>query len=318
MGNGLLKNKWVVWGLMLLITVIWGYAWVFMKVSLNFMGPFTFSALRFGTGAATLLLVVWLVKAGKPPRSMWKHLIVVGLLQTTIVFTFVMYGMQFVDAGKSSVLLYSMPLWSSLFAVKILGEKITSGKLFGLAVGMLGLVTILGWDILFVQNLSVIFGEVLIIVAAVSWAASNVYYRVKLEGMTQLQVSAYQMLFGTVGIVIATLFAEWGDPIRLTGESIFYILFTGVLASALCFTVWFLILSMIDMITATLSTLLVPVFGLFFGWLILDEELTNSILIGSVMIIAGITVAQVFGKEKAKQDVVGANHRLNTEEHEGS
>ncbi|TFJ94284.1 DMT family transporter [Lentibacillus salicampi] len=301
MGNGILKHRGVVWGLILLITIIWGYAWVFMKASLNFMGPFTFSAFRFGTGAATLLLALWILKSGRPPRRMWKHLVIVGILQTTIVFTFVMYGMQFVDAGKSSVLLYSMPLWSSIFAVKILGEKITNGKVLGLILGMIGLVTILGWDIFFVQDSSVIFGEVLIIVAAVSWAASNVYYRVKLEGMTQLQVSAYQMLFGTIGILIATLFAEWGEPVVLTGESIFYILFTGVLASALCFTVWFVLLSLIDMVTATLSTLLVPVFGLFFGWWVLGEELTNSILLGSGMIIVGIAVAQVFGKEKTRR-----------------
>jgi drug/metabolite transporter (DMT)-like permease len=55
------------------------------------------------------------------------------------------------------------------------------------------------------------------------------------------------------------------------------------------------------MVTATLSTLLVPVFGLFFGWLILGEELTNGILIGSGMIIAGIGVAQIFGKKKSRR-----------------
>ncbi|RYG73761.1 DMT family transporter [Lentibacillus lipolyticus] len=299
----------MVWGLILLITVIWGYAWVYMKAALGFMGPFTFSAFRFGTGAATLLIFVWLLKAGMPPRNMWKHLIVVGLLQTTIVFTFVMYGMQFVDAGKSSVLLYSMPLWSSIFAVKLLGEKITTGKVLGLVIGMCGLVTILGWDIFFIQDSAIIFGELLIVIAAISWAGSNTYYRVKLKGMTQLQVSAYQMLFGTIGIFIATMVAEWGEPVQLTGASIFYILFTGILASALCFTVWFMILSTIDMITATLSTLLVPVFGLFFGWWMLGEELTTGILIGSAMIIAGIAVAQVFGKEKRNQHELQRNRR---------
>lgn len=296
MGNSILKKKWIIWALILLIALIWGYAWVFMKASLNFMGPFTFSAFRFGTGAVTLLLVVWLLKAGKPPREMWKHLIVVGILQTSIVFLLVMYGMQFVDAGKSSVLLYSMPLWSSIFAVKILGEKISAGKVIGLGIGMLGLLTILGWDVFIVQDPKVIFGEVLIVVAAVSWAASNVYYRLKLQDMDKIQVTAYQMLFGTIGIIVATFFAEWGEPVQLTGESIFYILFTGVLASALCFTVWFVLLSTIDMVTATLSTLLVPVFGLFFGWWILDETLTSGIIVGSVLIILGIVVAQVSKK----------------------
>ncbi|MBP1948032.1 DMT family transporter [Virgibacillus litoralis] len=296
MGNSILRNKWIVWGLILLITIIWGYAWVFMKASLGFMGPFTFSAFRFGTGAVTLLIVVWLWKAGKPPRNMWKHLIIVGLLQTSIVFLLVMYGMQFVDAGKSSVLLYSMPLWSSIFAVKILGEKISAGKVIGLGIGMLGLLTILGWDIFMVQDPEVIFGELLIIVAAIAWASSNVYYRINLQGMNKIQVTAYQMLFGTIGIIIASLFAEWGDPVQLTGESIFYILFTGVLASALCFSVWFLLLSTIDMVTATLSTLLVPVFGLFFGWLILGETLTSGIIVGSMLILVGIVFAQLSRK----------------------
>ncbi|MFC4557581.1 DMT family transporter [Virgibacillus kekensis] len=293
MGKELLEKKWVIWTLILSITLIWGYAWVAMKASLNFMGPFTFSAFRFGTGALTLLLVVWVMRAGKPPRDMWKHLIVVGMLQTAIVFLLVMYGMQFVNAGKSSVLLYSMPLWSTVFAVKMLGERVTAFKAVGLGIGMVGLLTILGWDVFVVQDAEVIFGEILIVLAAVAWAASNIYYRLKLENVTKLQVSAYQMLFGTIGIVIATIFAEWGDPVKLTGESIFYILFTGVLASALCFTVWFILLSAIDMVTATLSTLLVPVFGLFFGWLILDETLTGGVLIGSGLVIVGIIVAQL-------------------------
>lgn len=296
MGISILKNKWIIWALILLITVIWGYAWVVMKAALEFMGPFTFSAFRFGIGAGILLLVMWVLKVGKPPREMWRHLIIVGILQTSIVFLFVMYGMKFVDAGKSSVLLYSMPLWSSIFAVKILGEKITAGKVIGLGIGMLGLLTILGWDIFVVQDPEVIFGEVLIVIAAVSWGASNTYYRLRLQGMTKLQVSGYQMLFGTIGIAIATFFAEWGEPVRFTGESIFYIIFAGVLASALCFTVWFLLLSTIDMVTATLSTLLVPIFGLFFGWWILDEALTIGIVIGSGMIILGIIVAQLSRK----------------------
>ncbi|GAA0590008.1 DMT family transporter [Virgibacillus siamensis] len=294
-----LKHKWMVWVLILLITSIWGFAWVYMKASLQFMGPFTFSAFRFGTGTVTLLLFVWLLKVGKPPRGMWKHLMIQGILQTSIVFLLVMYGMQFVNAGKSSVLLYSMPLWSSIFAAKLLGEKVTPGKMLGLGAGMLGLVTILGWDIFFVQDMQIIFGELLIVFAAVSWAASNVYYRLKLQGMTQLQVSAYQMLFGTLGIVIATLFAEWGEPVALTGDSIFYILFTGVLASALCFTVWFIILSVIDMVSATLSTLLVPVFGLFLGWWLLDEKLTGGVIAGSLLIILGIAIAQLSRGKKA-------------------
>ncbi|WP_404454479.1 DMT family transporter [Virgibacillus necropolis] len=296
----LTKNKWAVWLMILVITIIWGYAWVLMKLSLNYMGAFTFSAFRFAVGSITLLLIVWVSKKGVPPKSMWKHLIILGILQTSIVFLLVMYGLRFVDAGKSSVLLYSMPLWSSIFAAKYLGEKITPAKTTGLLIGMLGLLTIMGWDIWIGQSIEVIIGEVLIILAAVSWGIANVYYRLKLQDIPKLQSSAYQMIFGTIGIIIATLFMEWGEPVELNVDSIYYILFTGVFASALCFTIWFFILSIIDMVTATLATLLVPIFGLLFSWLILGERFTVGITAGSTLIIIGIIIAQVKNRSVGK------------------
>ncbi|MBD1381452.1 DMT family transporter [Bacillus sp. IB182487] len=296
----LLNNKWIIWFLILLITVIWGYAWVLMKASLQFMGPFTFSALRFGVGSLTLLIILFVMGGGVPPKKQLKHLIIVGLLQTTIVFLLVMYGLRFVDAGKSSVLLYSMPIWSSLLAANILKEKISNRKVLGLSLGIIGLFAILGWDVLIDQNPGKIFGELLIVLAALSWGGSNVYYRLKLKNANGLQVTAYQMFFGTVGIIIAAFFMEWGQPIHITPLSIYYILFTGVLASALCFAIWFLLLRVIDTVTATLPTLLVPVFGLFFGSLLLNEKLTLNIIIGSALILAGVIIPLFFRKEKKR------------------
>ncbi|QHS24019.1 DMT family transporter [Virgibacillus sp. MSP4-1] len=288
------KNRWAIGVMILVITLLWGYAWVLMKDALQYMGPFTFSAFRFGTGTLTMIIVLAIMRIGLPPKDKWGHLLVAGILQTSIVFLFVMYGLRFVDAGKSSVLLYSMPIWSSILAAKFLKEKVPRMKMMGLGMGFIGLLTILGWDIWINQNPSIIIGELLIVTAAISWGASNVYYRLKLSDVPQLQVNTYQMLFGTLGIILASIVMEWGDPVQLTGESIYYVLFTGVLASALCFTAWFFLLSLIDMVTATISTLLVPVFGMFFGWLLLDEKLTISIIIGSVLILSGIIIANVY------------------------
>ena len=285
------QHPWAIWILIFIITLLWGYAWVYMKQGLEYMGPFTFSAFRFGTGSMTMLLVVLLTKASLPEKRHWKHLAILGFLQTTVVFLLVMYALYFVGAGKSSVLLYSMPVWSSLLAVKFLGEKLTTAKSSGLAFGFIGLLTILGWDLWIGQSMEVIVGELLIVISAISWGIANVYYRVKLQDMPQLQVNTWQMVFGTIGIIITALFMEWGEPIILNSQSVYYILFTGVLASALCFTVWFIILRLIDMVTATISTLLVPVFGLSLSWLILDEALTVNILIGSGLILIGIVVA---------------------------
>lgn len=290
--KAVLNRKSTVYVLMLLIAILWGYAWVVMKASLEYMGPFTFTSFRFAIGSLTLLLIVWVLKLGLPPKKYVKYLIVVGLLQTAAVFLLVMYGLMFVDAGKSSVLLYSMPIWSSLLAVRFLGEKLELKQLIGLSIGFIGLLTILGWDIWIGQTPEMIIGELLIVIAAVVWAVSNIYFRLHVESLPKIQSSAYQMTFGTIGILLATLLMEWGEPIVWNATSIFYIVFAGVIASALCFTLWFMILSMIDMVTATIATLLVPISGLILSAIILGEEMTVSIIVGSGLIIAGIMIAQ--------------------------
>ncbi|MYL40280.1 DMT family transporter [Virgibacillus salexigens] len=287
------KNRTLIGSLILIITLLWGYAWVLMKQALDYMGPFTFSSFRFGVGAITLLVVAWIMKVGLPPKQYWKHIFVIGILQTAIVFLLVMYGLRFVDAGKSSVLLYSMPMWSSLLAAKYLNERLTLAKSSGLIIGMLGLLTILGWDIWMGQSIEIIIGEVLIIIAAISWAIANIYYRKKVQDLPQLQVSAFQMFFGTIAIMVVTLIMEPNEQLLLNAQSIYYILFTGIFASALCFTVWFLILSLIDMVSATISTLLVPMFGLIFSSFLLGEKITLGVFAGSVMIIIGIIIAQI-------------------------
>ncbi len=282
------KQKWFQWMLILLVTILWGYSWILMKDALQYMGPFTFSALRFVTGAAAMLLIVWLLRAGRPPRSALPHLIVVGILQTSVVFILVMYALKFIDAGKSSLLLYSMPLWSGLLAAIFLRERISKLRWGGVGLGIVGLLIVMGADALSQQSKDVIIGELLIILAAVSWGASNVYYRLKLSDLPKLQVNAYQMLFGTIAIALVSWIAEGGEPVVWTPESVYYVLFTGVLASAFCFTIWFMLLGHLDMIGATMPSLLVPVFGLFFGWLLLGEVLTVSVVVGSALILSGV------------------------------
>lgn len=296
------KNRLLLWLVILAVAILWGYAWVVMKLSLQYMGPFTFSAFRFATGTITMFVILHFTEGITLPWQHMKDFMIIGILQTAVVFLLVMYGLLFVDAGKSSMLLYSMPIWTSILAVTLLGERLTYGRVMGLSVGFVGLLTILGWDLWFEQSKSVIFGEMLIMIAFISWALSNVYYRRYLKDVSLLQVSTWQMLFGTMAIIIVSIIMEFGEPMIINMKSIYYILFMGVFASALCFTVWFLILSIIDMITATISSMLVPVFGLFLSYIIIGERLTGSVLIGSGLIVVGVVVAHLSKVEKESKE----------------
>ncbi|WLR51697.1 DMT family transporter [Bacillus tianshenii] len=285
-------NKLSLQLLVLAIVAIWGYSWVLMKVSLEYMGPFTFSLLRFAVGTFTLFLILFILRNPLPKKERLFDLFLLGLLQTTFVFLLVMYGMRFVEAGKSSVILYSMPLWSSLFAKIFLNEQVTSKKWLGISIGTVGLLFIIGWDVFLTQNLNVVFGEVLIVLAAVSWGMANIFHQKKFKNEDKIQVTTFQMFFGTLGIFLATLLIDSEKPLALTPMSIYTILFTGVLASAFCFSVWFYLLTKVNIVTVTISSLLVPVFGLLFSWILLGEEMNTQMIIGSVLILIGILITK--------------------------
>jgi drug/metabolite transporter (DMT)-like permease len=120
----------------------------------------------------------------------------------------------------------------------------------------------------------------------------------KFQHHDKFLVSTWQMAFGTVALILCSLLLEWGQPVRFTTMSVFAILFCGVLASAFCFTVWYFVLAKIDTTTAAVSLLLVPVFGLFFGWLQLKEKLDWGIMGGTLLICLGVYLATVSKKEK--------------------
>lgn len=287
----------------LAITVLWGYAWVLMKIALDYMGPFTFSAVRFVIGSITMLLILYWRKIPWPKREDWLYLAILGLLQTSFVFLLVMYGMLFVGAGKSSVILYSMPIWSAFLAYFYLGEKASKRTVLGLLIGTAGLFMIIGWDAIRVQNIQEMFGELLIILASFSWAAANIVVKRKFQAHDKFQVSAWQMIIGTMGIVIAAFIMEGNTPIFITGWSIFSVVFCGLFASAFCFTVWYFILGKINTTTASVSLFLVPVFGLFFSWLQLGERITAEVLVGAALILTGIYLTTVQQKEKQYKNV---------------
>lgn len=274
--------------LLIAITLLWGYAWLLMKIALDYMGPFTFAFLRFVVGSLTMMAIVYLRRIPLPGRADIPALVALGFLQTAFVFPLVMYGMLFVTAGKSSILLYSMPVWSIILAYFYLNERVTKKKLAGILLGTLGLTLILGWDVLREQNLKIILGESLIVLAAVSWGAANVFIKKRFQDSNKLFVSAWQMLFGTVGLGIVYLFTEWGKPIHLTPLSVWSVFFCGVFASAFCFTGWYVVLAKTDTTAASISILFVPVVALFAGWIHLHEQINTGIIIGTILISAGV------------------------------
>jgi drug/metabolite transporter (DMT)-like permease len=274
--------------LLVFVIVTWGYSWVLMKMGLGYMEPFTLAVWRCAIAAVTLLIFVKSRSIKLPHPRRWPDFIAVGLFQTTFLFGFMLLGMKRITAGKTSVLLYTMPVWTILLVHFYLKEKINTRQWAGVLLGSLGILFILGWDIISKQNPDIFFGEVLIIIAAVSWAVSNIWVKKRMAGEDIYRISALQLVFGTLGLLLIAIPTHGVFSVEWTPTSVYVLLFTGLIASAVDFTIWFYLIKKLDINITTFSSMLVPVFGLFFDWLILGSGLDWGTVTGGALILAGI------------------------------
>ncbi len=274
--------------LLAFVIITWGYSWVLMKQSLEYMQPITFVALRIALGGLVILPFILRHNDFRPSNFLKKNYIILGLIQTTAMFAFIIYGMKFVSAGKTAVVLYTMPVWTSFMIHFMLKERLNRGQWVGVFFGFLGILSILGWDTLVHQNKYIVLGEFLILMAAFAWAYSNIWIRTRLKGENPTLLNGYQQLIGVVFLIILAVTTEGMFEVNWTYYSLYIVLFTGIIASAVNFSAWFYLINKIDINITTYSSLLVPVFGLLFDWYILETSFDYGLIAGGIFIILGI------------------------------
>ncbi len=274
--------------LLVFVILTWGYSWVLMKIGLKYAEPFTFATWRCAIGGLAIIPFLYMKGIAFPRIEKLPDFVFVGLFQTTIMFGSMLYGMKFVTAGKTAVLLYTMPIWTILLVHFYLKQELNRSHWRGIASGCLGILFILGWDTLVHQSLSILFGESLIIIGAISWAISNIWVKRRMVAENTYMLSGIQLIIGSLGLALLAIPTEGVFNVTWTAEFIYAILFTAIIASTLDFTIWFYLLKNMDINTATFSSMLVPVFGLLFDWLILGTKLDIGIVMGGMLILLGI------------------------------
>lgn len=288
---------------MALLCLVWGFNFVIMKLGNGAFPPVMFAALRFLTGAIVLFAVSLIRKTPKPGRSDMKWYIICGLLQTTFFNIAIQISLNYVSAGLTSVLTYSMPLFLSIMAHRwIPGERLTIQKTTGIAVGLAGLFIAMN-----IQAGGSLWAVLLALSSAISWAAANLLFKIKLKHADPLQYTTWQMAIGAAGLWAFSLSFERGS-VQWGLMPIIYILFSGIIASALAFVMWNLILSRTEASKASVSLLLVPVVGILSGYVFLNESLHFVTLVGILLVLAGIWIVNMkqIGIKKAlnQQDLL--------------
>lgn len=282
--------------ILLTLAAIWGGSFLFMRVSAPEFGAFTLAALR--TGLAGLVLLPFLLHAGKHSlgelRQNWRLIALLGIINTLIPFTLFAYASQYAAAGYLSILNATTPFMAAIVAFVWLGDKLNRLTSIGLLLGFVGV------GVLALQKSA---GELAIAPVIASLLATACYgvalnlTQQKLRHITPLTLSTGSLL--TSGALLTPL-AIWHYPAAHPGLTAWLsAILLAVVCTAFAFVLLFRLISSVGPTKTATVTYLIPLFGVAWGWLFLNESLSLHMLIGGVMILAGVWLATRVPSTKA-------------------
>jgi drug/metabolite transporter (DMT)-like permease len=279
--SNLRASERAAWIGLLVLTVVWSLNWTVMKVAMRYGGPFTFSAQRYVIGTVMLFGLLALRRDRLKPTP-WPATIAIGLCQTTAFQALAQWALVSGGAGKTALLAYTMPFWVVPLAWWWVHEKPGPLRWACIAIAATGFVCVVEpW-----RPLGAPRSIVLALLAGLAWAIATVLskrlFRHHPE-VTPLQLTAWQMLIGTLGLVMLALTTHQ-RTVTWTGEYIAALLYNGLLSSGVCWVLWALVVQRLSASVAGLTSLAIPVAGVLFAWGLLAERPSPAEWIGIVLI----------------------------------
>ncbi|MBT3477275.1 MAG: DMT family transporter [Euryarchaeota archaeon] len=294
---------------LIFVVIVWGIGWPAGRVIAQDIAPFAASWIRYVVAVA--LFVVYLKLSNQwmvPTRGEWKRIAWIGFFATCLYQAFFMVGMKYTAAGDASLMITFNPFFTAVLAIFFLHEAMHWRLGAGMALGLAG-VTVL---FLYSPNVDIPFyeralGDALIAGAAFAWACNSIQMKIAMTQpaedsdrcLSPLQLTVWSSVIGLVMLtpIAAVETAVMGIP-EPSFDGWVAILFLAIFSTVVSY-VWFAdgILT-IGAGKSALYVYLVPIFGIYSGYLLLDEKLGASLLIAFVLIVGGVALAQ------SKQPVV--------------
>jgi drug/metabolite transporter (DMT)-like permease len=280
---------------LLFMVVIWAVNFSVAKVALEELSPLAFNALRFPMAAA-LLYVVLSARGGvpMPSRSELPRVLALGLLGNLMYQMFFIFGLDRTRASNASLLLASTPIITALLSSAFGHERIRPRVWIGVIATFAGiLLVVLGGRGQIEAGQATLAGDFLMFGASIAWAFYTVGSRPLVERYGPLPVTAWTLWIGTAGIVLAGILdmlrTDWHTVTTWTWLAVVY---AGVLSIGVAYIIWYYGVGVLGNTRTSAYSNIVPAIALVVAWIWLGEVPTAAQLIGTGVIISGVTVAQ--------------------------
>jgi drug/metabolite transporter (DMT)-like permease len=287
-----------------MLGVLWGGSFLFIRVAVPALGPFMLVELRVGLAAAALFL--YALAAGSMPkiRGRWRSFLVLGFLNAAVPFSLISAAEIHLTASLAAILNSTTVMFTAIVAAVWMGDALTARKAIGIVLGIVGVSVLVGWDPLPLNGI-VLLAVAAMLLASLSYALGATYAKQSFSGIPPIGMALGQ-LGGAVALLLPLAVVSLPERAPSTVVT-FSMLGLAFLSTAVAYLIYFRLIENVGPTSTVTVTLLVPVFGLLFGVLLLEEPFGPGTLAGlgiiltSVVLITGIAPR----KSKLEQDCSG-------------
>jgi drug/metabolite transporter (DMT)-like permease len=290
----------------LILCGIWGSTWLFIKLGLADLPPLTFAGIRFVIACAILFVVIRLRQVALPrARADWILLSISGILSFGLNYGLVFWGEQYISSGLAALLQATLPAFGLVFAHFYLpGERLSWAKIGGVVLGVCGVGVVFS-NQLAIAGSQALAGCVALILSAMFAAYSNVLVKKYGKHLDPAILAAGQMFFGLVLLLAVGVSLE-GNPLRFHWSPIALIslLYLAVVGSVIAFLLYYWLVLNMDVTKSMLIALVTPVVAVLLGMIVLDEQIGWRTLAGGAMIMSGIAFIVVRRGKKKERELI--------------
>jgi drug/metabolite transporter (DMT)-like permease len=284
-------------GALLLLSALWGASFIFIRVAVPALGPFVLVELRVGLAAVALALCAAFLGRLPKLRVRWRQFALLGMVNVAIPFSLISTAEINLTASLAAILNSTTVMFTAVVAAVWMGDALTARKVVGVVLGIVGVTVLVGWDPI-VMNWFVVLSVGAMLAASLAYALGSVYAKRTFAGSPPLAIAIGQLT--AAATLILPLAAVSVPDERPSTIVVLSVLGLALTSTAVAYMLYFRLIENVGPTSTATVTLLVPLFGLLFGVVLLDEPVGLGTLAGLVLILSSVTLITGLGRARQK------------------
>jgi len=270
-----------------------------LKFALDHTTPFLLASMRTVIGGSFLLAFAFL-RGERLPKALvdYRNIFMVSFSITTVSSALLIYGVNRVPAGLASLVSATFPLFTAVLSLLLLGTRTSRTATIGLATGFVGAAVLASPSL---GGSSTAIGVITLVISAIAWAFGTVYMKWKdFSHISPIMLVGVQLIMSAIVLVPFALVTEGTAETDWSIGLLVPLLYAAIPSNAITFSLMATVVKQATPTVASSTAYLIPLFGVFFGWLIRDEVLGAVEAIGGALVVLGVYIV-VTGNARAAE-----------------